>query len=163
LKSSLRLSPLVTEKALQTTQRWDPISAEDILEDDPRTWRAASNFILREDRENEELLRKCLEGLRCDLCESNAEESRCQYQAAEIAYQLKEFDLAFENYDSAVELNPDNADRYHRYITRLKEAGRRDQARWQARVARKKFPQDDRFDEIIEKMAREDLGQSVPE
>jgi tetratricopeptide (TPR) repeat protein len=163
LKSALKLAPLVTVTALKTTQRWDQISAEDILEEDPMTWRAAASFVLKEEAHNEGLLRKCIEKLRCDQCESNAEKSGCQRHAAKLAYSLKDYDLAFENYHSAVGLTPDDANMRYEYITRLKESGRRDQARSQAQNARENLPLDVRFDRFIQDMAKEDLLPTVQE
>ncbi len=163
LKSALELSPSATVTALKTTQRWDQISANDILTDDPLTWRAAADFILKQEDRDDVLLRNCLQGLHCELCETNDNESDCLFQAAELAYELKEFDVAFENYAAAVDLSPNDANRRYRYIMRLIEAGRRDQARLQARIARQNLPQDDRFESIIQNMAEEDLLPTNPQ
>ena len=163
LQSALSLNPPATEAALRMAQQWNGITAEDILVDDPVVWREAANFILKEQKGNDALMRRCLERLDCELCESHAELSHCRLQAANLAYALKDYDLAFQTYQLAVDVQPDDANLRFRYITRLKEVGRRDEARLQARFARQILPRDDRFDTIIQTMAREDAVPIAPE
>ncbi|MCG8648439.1 MAG: O-antigen ligase family protein [Pirellulales bacterium] len=156
LQAALRISPNYTRRALELTERWPAVSLEQVLIDTPEIWREAAIYLLGREQPNDSLLKKCLAGLHCDRCTTKTSRSNCEILAADLAYKLKDFELAFEHYEFAVKLRPADADLRLRYLVRLKTTGRRNDARQQALMAREIFPEDKRFESFIKEMAAED-------
>ncbi len=157
LRNALTLAPQLTRAALEMTERWPQVSPTEILYDDSLVWRQAAIYVLGKEDKNQDLLAGCQGRLACETCQTKTERSGCEVLAADVAFELEDYQQSFEHFRIAVRLKPTDANLRYKYITRLKAGGNRSEALEQARIGRDLSPKDDRFDRIIRKMAEEDL------
>lgn len=147
------MSPIFDLAAL-----YPSIMVADVLPPLPRANRVAASKILNQtDRASWHLLPKLLEGLGCDQCESMQEKAVCHSLAGDIHFALQEYDDAFEQYVTSISMTPTDANLRLKVIRRMREGGRRRDALYQARLARREIPNDIRFQELITAMAESDI------
>ena len=161
-RDALMKRPALTKRVVDAAADYPQIDLQSVLPEDRQVQRTAAALLLANhethpDQQTEALLQSLLGKLACDQEETLAERSRCRMLAGDVAYHLGRYERAFENYAAARESAPADAALWLKTIQRLKEQGRRDEARRQAQVAVSRFPGDPKFQGFIDQMAQEDI------
>jgi len=156
-RNSLELSPDQALEVLDLVQAQDDIALLDVLPADKTVFRIIARQLVDRKKASRELLERASKEIHCDDCETKKEKADCHQLAGDIAYQLHDLDLSFDQYRTAIELTPIRSKLHLTYIQRFRENDRKYDALVAARRARILFPKDNRFDRIIKEMAAEEL------
>jgi O-antigen ligase/tetratricopeptide (TPR) repeat protein len=158
--TALIKDPNSTRRVMGQVRQYAEIHLADVIPNEPRVMRAAASMILRNTEGFEQsFLATSLEGLDCGQCQTNQQRADCLELSGDIAFALDRQDRAFQDYDDAINRVPDNANLRIKLIGRLRQSGRQSEARQQARSGRLTNRSDERFDQVIADMAKEDLEQ----
>ncbi|WP_345688376.1 O-antigen ligase family protein [Novipirellula caenicola] len=157
LRKLLERQPNQTPFALKLLESYPEISIASVVPPNTANYRAAAAYLITRPDPDQELLSQAFAGLACGESETIAERARCEELYADTAYVLGRYDDAFASYQKATELNSTNANLQLKHINRLREQDRIDDARVLARKARERFPDDRRFDAVIQQMAQQQL------
>ncbi|GAA4470439.1 O-antigen ligase family protein [Novipirellula rosea] len=157
LRKLLERQPNQTPAALKMLESHPDILIASIVPPTTANYRAAAKYLITRPDPDLEFLARAFEGLACGQSETIAERARCEELCADTAYVLKRHIESFECYQKAVELDSANANLQLKYINRLREQDKIGTARALARKARERFPDDRRFDAVINQMAQQEL------
>jgi len=156
-RQSLERSPRRALHVLDLIQAQNKIALLDVLPSDKMVFRRVTRRMIDQGKASPELLERAKKEILCDDCQTKREKANCHQLSGDIAYQLKDFDIAFDQLRTAIELTPTNSRMHLSYVQRLRDSDRRRDARLASSRARILFPKDNRFDRIIKEMAAEDL------
>ncbi|WP_372722329.1 O-antigen ligase family protein [Novipirellula sp.] len=157
LRKLLERQPQQTPAALKMLESHPDISVASIVPPTTANYRAAAKYLITRPDPDLEFLAQAYEGLACGQSETIAERARCEELCADTAYVLKRHTESFACYQKAVQLDSANANLQLKYINRLREQNKIGTARAHARKARERFPDDRRFDAVINQMAQQEL------
>lgn len=157
-RSSLELSSLGTVAVIQAADKHPNIRLQELLPDQPRVYHDVAAYLVQTGDPRIPLLEQALQRLSCEQCESKAEKARCEQLAGDTAFLLGKYDEAFSNYAQAIELTPTDVRLQIKYVRRLRDQGRRSDARMAARRARAMLPkQSATFTKMIAELGAADL------
>ena len=157
-RDAVRLNPAYTEKVIKLSNAYPDISIKDVIPEDAASTRKATSYVLRTNEPGaEEYLAEAVERLDCSACESLEEKADCYSLSGDVAYRLGQYDSAFGKYHEAIKHAPANGNIALKLVKRLRTQGRNPESLMEARKARARVPNDQRFDEVIKQMAADDL------
>ena len=102
------------------------------------------------------MVRRVTKGMACQLAPSVAERLRCHTLAGELSYRIGDDSESVRHFTICTQLAPTDANFRLQLIRRLRETGKTSEALRIARQCRIRFPQDQRFDGLIQRYAAED-------
>ncbi len=144
-RSVLELDPSRALRILDLVQERSDIDLLAVLPSDSTVFRRITRRMIERGTATDEVLQRATVEIDCEDCETKKQKSDCHRLAADIAYQLKDMDVAFQQLVTAIELTPANSKLHLSYVQRLRESGQNSAARVAARRARQQFPDDKRF------------------
>ena len=155
---ALSLKPDYCGQVIELTKQHDQISLDSAIPKTPESTRAAARLLLSSnDEARSSYFLHAIDEIACETCGSFEEKAKCLELRGDIAFDLGRMDLAFEQYGQAIENTPTDANLRLKLVRRLRSQGRNSKALIEARKGRHVLGTDVRFDDIIQRMASEDL------
>ncbi len=156
-RTALEIDPDRALRILDLVQSRSEIDLLAVLPANEKVFRSVARRMVDRGIATEDFLKRATDEIKCDDCITNKQKADCHRLAADIAYQLKDMDLAFQQMLAAIQLTPTNSRLHITYVQRLRENGRITNARAAANRARQLFPDDARFDRIIKEIVAKEL------
>ncbi len=156
-RSALTADPGLTRDVIESVMQQEAIELSEVLPEDPSVYRRVADYLVAKPTSDRKLASLSLERLSCEACNSKKERAGCLRRAGDLAFTVGYDDQAFDYYRAAIEFLPTDADLRLHVIERLHSRGRLDQARRFARRGRSIFPENDRFQMLIEEIADEEI------
>ncbi|TWU27191.1 O-Antigen ligase [Novipirellula galeiformis] len=153
LKQLLERQPSQTAAALKMLEAYPELSLSSVVPPSPVNYRAAAKYLNTRPAPDLVFLSQALDGLGCDQSETISERASCEELWADTAYVLKRYQESFAGYERAIRLDAKNVALRLKLITRLGAQHQRAKALSEARNAKRLFPDEERFDGLIEQMA----------
>jgi tetratricopeptide (TPR) repeat protein len=158
---SMELNPRNTATVLAETFARKLDRKDWVFPDDPEVSRSAVQWLLSQKDPDRTLLESSVRLMNCEACESHALMFGCYQLSGEAKLVLGQVEDAFTDYIQAVNTMPVDANLRLQFCRRLKEYGYRDRALTEARKAKIAIPSDARFEQFIQTMVAESLGEQT--
>lgn len=153
-------APTMAPRAVSFALASDAITIKQVIPDAWECQLAATKFLMRTSNarndftsEATEFLASSVNKLNCDCLESNRERSECEFLAGAACLKAGMADASVEHMRNAIQLTPASVEKRLAYVSTLRELSLFEEARLEARKARALFPDDDRFQAFLEKLA----------
>ncbi len=158
-RRAITLSPSISHAILTSVDKNSPLTADQIVPDEPAAMAVAATLELTRERPSVGLLTRALEVFRQSMPEDRGEKVTRLRLIARILTKRDQPAQAAQALADAIALTPGDTETRYQYVVALKAAGNIPEARRQARTGRQLAPQDPRFDQLIAQMA-EIVGES---
>ena len=155
----LTQAPRRTNSVLREIKNYKDITLIDALPDNSRVMRLAAKRIIQiRDQANYQSLPLMVEKFECDTCIKTDERAACLQLAGDAMVRTGQHQESLTYFETALELLPSNSGLRLKYISSLRQLGMTREALTQARLGRQIDSTDKRFDAVIKKMARLEIG-----
>ena len=149
--------PRDTHRALELAAESDQLDPNDFLPTTHEASRVACRYLIDQKPIDTDLLSKLIANVSCDQCETLAKRSECESLRGEAFFLLDRLAESNQAYEEAIRYDSGNATLRVRYINLLIKQGDQKEALAEARKGRVVSPEDQRFSNIIERIAADQL------